>query len=104
MLRYPPAGAAVVGGANPFGLTQLAGQTVAGQVDIVFAITKSAMRCMSPFCNKPLCPWTTCPRDNRPFFCRLNHQRHHAGMRGAAGTGNLVCGYGCPACANKGAI
>ena len=66
--RWPPAGAPAAGLANPGQNTQRIGHAVAGQCDIVFAITKSGLRCMAPMCNKPLCPWTTCPRDNLPFF------------------------------------
>jgi hypothetical protein len=92
--RWPPAGAPAAGLANPGQNTQRIGHAVAGQCDIVFAITKSGLRCMAPMCNKPLCPWTTCPRDNQPFFSRINHRFHHAGMRGAPGSNNILCGFG----------
>jgi len=102
--RWPPAGAPAAGLANPGQNTQRIGHAVAGQCDIVFAITKSGLRCMAPMCNKPLCPWTTCPRDNLPFFSRINHRFHHAGMRGAPGSNNILCGFGCAVCARQGII
>ena len=84
------------------GPTQPAGQVVAGQVDIIFGITKGGFRCRAPGCNKPMCPWTLCPRDNCPFFSRWEHLWDHAGMRGLAGSNNILPGHVCGQCARQG--
>ena len=68
MLCWPNFGAAP--GAHG-GLNQPPGRAVAGQLDIIYGITKGGMRCLAPNCNKPLDPWSICPRDDLPFFEHL---------------------------------
>lgn len=101
MTRWPPFGAPP--GAHG-GLNQPFGQVVAGQVDIVWAITKSGMRCQAPNCTKPVDPWSATPRNDAPFFSRIYHRVDHSGMRGAPGSNNIVPGFGCAVCARQGRI
>ena len=95
----PPAGG-VWHGPNLF---QHVNATCAGQIDVIYAITKGGLHCGNPNCRKPLNLWALPNDHDNPCLCRQDHYRWHDGMRGATAVeNNLKVSLGCTTCASKG--
>ena len=100
LVRWPNAGALAGLGVHGGG-AQPAGFLSAGQVDVVYNITKGGMRCSAPGCTKLLVPATAHPRDDLPIFARIEHRIHHCGMRGAPNSSNIRTGFICSLCSQQ---